>query len=277
VRFVDVTNDVAFRKIFGNQDKTASLISFLNSILDLDGDRKIVGVSITNPYLFPRIAGEKASVIDVRATDHAGRHFIVEMQVPDVKGFSKRVQYYAFRDYSMQINRGDQYNLLQPTHFIGVLDFSFSRSPEYLSHHLTVNKRTGEHLLTDVQFFFIELPKFDKKLDELETIVDQWVYFLKNSEHLEEIPASVCDDGLRQAYIEADRYNWSKEEFLAYDDQYVAEEDARGVVDKAVMESQLATVRALLDCGKLSIAEIATSVNVPEVFVMQVKYEMEAA
>ena len=60
-RFVDVTNDVAFRKIFGNENKTEIIISFLNAVLKFEGDRRIKEVTIVNPYQLPRIAGEKAS------------------------------------------------------------------------------------------------------------------------------------------------------------------------------------------------------------------------
>ena len=95
MRFVDVKNDVAFHKIFGNEKKTEILVSFLNAILKLEGKNRIQEVSIINPYLVPRIAGEKASVIDVRAKDEKGRQFVIEMQVADVEGFGKRVQYYT--------------------------------------------------------------------------------------------------------------------------------------------------------------------------------------
>ena len=36
----------------------------------------------------------------------------------------------------------------------------------------------------------VELPKFTKKLDQLENILEKWVYFMKNAEHLQSVPAS---------------------------------------------------------------------------------------
>ena len=42
MKFADPKNDVAFRKIFGNEAKKVILISFLNSVLGLEGDRKII-------------------------------------------------------------------------------------------------------------------------------------------------------------------------------------------------------------------------------------------
>jgi hypothetical protein len=68
MQFADIKNDIAFRKIFGNEQKTAPLISFLNAALQLEGNERVVSVSLANPYQFPRIAGEKATILDVRAT-----------------------------------------------------------------------------------------------------------------------------------------------------------------------------------------------------------------
>ena len=236
MKFVDVKNDVAFRKIFGNENKTTILISFLNAILKLEGDKKIKEVTIANPYQFPRVAGEKASIIDVRAIDKKGRQFVVEMQVADVDGFDKRVQYYTCRDYSMQIDRGEKYPLLKPTYFIGILDFDYFESEGYLSNHIIVNGETYEHKLKDIQFNFIELKKFILEVDDLQTLIEKWVFFIKNAENLDVIPANIDDEGLKEAYRDADKHSWKKEELIAYDNASIAEQDVRGkmkfVVDK---------------------------------------------
>jgi hypothetical protein len=62
MKFADPKNDVAFRKIFGNEAKKVILISFLNSILNLEGDRKIIDLDFRNTFQLPRIAGLKSSI-----------------------------------------------------------------------------------------------------------------------------------------------------------------------------------------------------------------------
>lgn len=224
--FADIKNDVAFRKIFGNEQKTAPLISFLNAALQLEGEERVVSVSLANPYQFPRIAGEKATILDVRATDQSGRKFVVEMQVADKKGFDKRVQYYMARDYSMQIDEGEKYPLLNPAYFIGILDFPFGTDTDYHTRHLILNKNTNEHLLKDIQFSFIELPKFDKREEQLITPIDKWTFFIKNAQTLHIIPSFANEDeGLKTAFIEADKYQWTKEEIIAYDNVKINEAD----------------------------------------------------
>ncbi len=233
MRFVDIKNDVAFRKIFGNTKKTKCLISFLNAVLGLEETSRVAQVTLVDPYLLPRIKGEKASIIDVRATDLLGRQFIVEMQVADKEGFNKRVQYYAAKDYSLQIQKGDDYSLLRPTYFIGILNFPFGKNESYHTKHLTIDQETGEHLLTDIQFAFIQLTKFKKKAHELVTMVDKWTYFIKNARTLDVIPENTDDEGLKEAYDQAERYNWSKDELMNYDVAGMREQDARGELSKA--------------------------------------------
>jgi predicted transposase/invertase (TIGR01784 family) len=228
MKFADVKNDIAFRKIFGNKKKTYILISFLNAVLQLEGRKRVVSVKIENPYQFPRIAGEKSSIIDVRATEEGGRQFVVEMQVAAVDGFDKRVQYYASRDYSMQISKGEDYTKLKPTVFIGILDFHYFQGVDYLSYHSLLDEKTYENKLKDIRFAFIELVKFKKKDHELHSLIDKWIFFIKNASKLDLIPNSVDDEGLKEAYLDADRHKWKKSELIAYDNASMAEQDTRG-------------------------------------------------
>jgi predicted transposase/invertase (TIGR01784 family) len=228
MKFADVKNDVAFRKIFGNQKKSIVLLSFLNAVLDFEDGSRIVKVTILDPYLLPRIMGEKSIIIDIRATDQRGRRFIVEMQIADKKGFEKRVQYYTSREYSMQIEKGDDYTKLKPTYFVGILNFGIGFGKEYLAKHYCVEEETGQSVLNDIQHRFIQLTKFKKKRHELVSLVDKWTFFLKNAKNLTVIPDDVADEGLKIAYQEADRHSWNKEDLIAYDNICMREQDQRG-------------------------------------------------
>jgi predicted transposase/invertase (TIGR01784 family) len=269
MKFVDIKNDIAFRKIFGNEKKSICLISFLNAVLELEGTDRVVQVSIINPYLLPRIAGEKSSIIDVRATDKKGRQFVVEMQVADKDGFDKRVQYYTARDYSMQIDKGEDYPLLKPTYFIGILNFGFGEGKNYHSKHLIIEQETGDNLLSDIHFSFIQLTKFKKKEHQLKTAIDKWTYFIKNAKTLEVVPDNLDDEGLAEAYAEADKHNWQKEELIAYDNASIREADTEQELKKAKqlgkiegkiegqLEEKVQGIIKALKRGKLTIEEIA--------------------
>jgi len=256
MRFVDVKNDVAFRKIFGNEQKKVILISFLNAILNLDDDSQIIDVKLVNPFQLPRIRGEKSSIIDVRAKDLKGRSFIIEMQVAEKDGFGKRIQYYLCKDYASQINVGDEYPKLKPVYFIGILDFNFFPTESYFSKHLIVDEETGACTLDDLKFRFIELKKFKKEESELESVIDKWTYFIKKAHKLEVVPDDLNDEGLKAAYQEAEKYNWTKEEYDAYIYSGMREQDEKGRINLAVKRKTIQIVENLLKKG-ISIEDIS--------------------
>jgi predicted transposase/invertase (TIGR01784 family) len=270
MKFADIKNDVAFRKIFGNKKKTNILISFLNAVLQLEDTKRIAFVKIENPYQFPRIAGEKSSIIDVRATEESGRQFVIEMQVAEPDGFDKRVQYYASRDYSMQIDKGDDYTKLKPTIFIGILDFSYFTGEDYLSYHSLLDEKTYENKLKDIRFAFIELPKFKKKVGDIKSMIDKWTFFIKNAPNLDVIPDNVVDEGLLEAYLDADRHKWNKADLIAYDNASIAEQDDRGkltfAIRKGKEEERNANILGLYDNGvSLDVIALALKISVEEV------------
>ena len=238
MKFVDIKNDVAFRKIFGNENRKEVLISFLNAVLLLQENHRIVTVDILTPYQLPDIKGGKVTIVDVKAKDQNDKTYIVEMQVAEVEGFDKRVLYYASKSYSAQIERGDQYQKLNPTYFIGILDFEVTRNSNYISRHKIIDIETNESYIKDIEFNFIELPKFKKSVNELESVIDQWVYFIKNAESLEVIPENLNDEGLKFAYEDADKHNWTKAELEAYDYVLMREQDDRGRLSFAIKKEK---------------------------------------
>ncbi|MCP4131705.1 MAG: transposase, partial [bacterium] len=79
MEFVGIKTDIAFKKVFGNENKREILISFLNSVLGLDGVHEIKTITILNPYQAPKLEGLKETILDIRAVDKRGVTFIVEM------------------------------------------------------------------------------------------------------------------------------------------------------------------------------------------------------
>lgn len=214
MKFVDVKNDIAFRKVFGNENRKEVLISFLNAVLDFHGDQRIEQVEIVNPYQLPKLKGGKVTIIDVKATDQAGRTYIVEMQVGNVSGFAKRVLFYSSKSYSDQIKRADFYQKPRPVIFIGILNFVHTQNKGYISRSQIRDVETGEQTLGDMEFAFIELPKFNLTLPELKTLAEKWIYFIKNAEDIEVVPENVNDEGLKSAYEEANIQTWTQEELM---------------------------------------------------------------
>jgi len=152
MKFVDVTNDIAFRKIFGNENKKISLISFLNAVISLPDKNRVVDVDILNPYQLPKLSGGKSTIVDIMAKDTNGNTFIVEMQVSEPEFFHKRILYYTSQSYVGQIQKGNDYINLNPVYFIGILEFVIGNNPNYIRCHKVVDVETGEQVIRDVEF-----------------------------------------------------------------------------------------------------------------------------
>ena len=239
MNFVDITNDIAFRKIFGNESKKKSLISFLNAVIDLPEDEQIIDVTITNPIQLGILNDGKSTIIDVKAKDEKGNLFIIEMQVSDYNFFHKRILYYTSQSYVTQISKGADYKLLKPVYFIGILEFEIGESKHYFSRHKVLDVATKEQVIKDVEFNFIELPKFTKTIDQLKTNIDQWTYFIKNAENLTVIPDNVTDEGLKEAYEQANKQNWTREELDEYERASMKEGDERGKLELALKRGEI--------------------------------------
>jgi predicted transposase/invertase (TIGR01784 family) len=155
------------------------------------------------------------------------------MQLSQVVAFDKRIQYYVSKEYSSQIEKGDDYSKLTPVVLVGILEFEYFEGNNYLTRHLILNMETKKNELKDINFNFIELPKFKKELNECKTLTDKWIYFIKNAENLDVVPPDVIDEGLKEAYSESDKHNWTKDELDSYDYFLMREQDERGRVEFA--------------------------------------------
>ncbi|BAP00365.1 Rpn family recombination-promoting nuclease/putative transposase [Wolbachia endosymbiont of Cimex lectularius] len=234
-KFLDPKNDVAFRRIFGTEKNKDILIHFLNDILGFTGKDEIKEIEFLSTIMDAEIASKKQSIVDVLCRDENGVQIIVEMQVAKAKGFEKRAQYYAAKAYSRQANKGDQYEDLKEIIFIAIADcILFPDKSEYKSKHTIWDEDTNEHDLKDFYFTFIELPKFPKtKEDQLENIVEKWIYFFKYADEtgekeLERITGS--DVIIKKAYEELNRFNWSEKEFIAYEREIKRIRDEQAVL-----------------------------------------------
>ena len=201
MKFADPKNDLAFKKIFGDENHKNILISFLNSVLDFKGNQIIVDVSLANPYQVPKIPELKETILDIKATNKNSDTFIVEMQKKDIGDFTKRSLYYTSKAYVSQLPKGQDYTVLKKVYFIGILNFNIFENKNYISRHLIINQETNTQDLKDFEFSFIELPKFNKELDQLNSILDKWIYFIQNASEFTIIPSQYKNIKLKRFSI----------------------------------------------------------------------------
>lgn len=191
MKFLNPKTDFAFKKIFGSENSTDILLSFLNALLGLKAPYRIREVTILDPYLAPKIRGMKDTYLDVRVKDESGKNYIIEMQVLNVAGFEKRVLYNACKAYAGQINRGEDYQLLTDVIAITITDFVMFPEADAVLNKFKLRAEDGGVYTDDLELIFVELPKFTKSDTTLDSILEQWFYFLKHAEDLEAVPSSL--------------------------------------------------------------------------------------
>jgi predicted transposase/invertase (TIGR01784 family) len=228
-----------FKKIFGDENHKEVLISFLNAVLDFQDEQTIVDVELANPYQVPKIEALKETILDIKATNQKQEHFIVEMQKKDLGDFTKRSLYYTAKAYVNQLDAGKNYHKLKKVYFIGLLNFTMFEGGSCISRHLILNQETNTQDLGDFEFCFIELPKFSTPLGELNTLLDKWLYFIKNAASLEMVPKELTGDkALEQAFDSAKMYNWNREEMDVYDYMHLKAWDEINTIDTAVRKAK---------------------------------------
>ncbi len=255
MRFLDVRTDFAFKKVFGSAQSTAILIDFLNAVLEYPPQQAIVSLIIVDPYQIPMLKGMKDTYVDVKAQLADGRQVIIEMQVLNVQGFEQRILYNAAKSYSQQLQKGEDYSLLNPVIALTLTDFQLFDTPNLTSRFKLIEKQHFIEYNDDIELIFIELPKFTLEETELATAKDRWLYFVKNAGSLQMIPASLAQDTqIHQAFDIANLAGLTEAELEAQEKRFDFIRLQRGSIEKALHDGLKQGHAEGFELGKLEMA-----------------------
>ena len=251
--FINPKTDFAFKKIFGSEQSKDILISFLNALL-YDARPVIEDLEILNPYLAPRIRGVKDTYLDVKARIIGNKTVIIEMQVLNVEGFEKRILYNAAKAYSIQLDSGEDYTLLNPVIALTITDFEMFPTLDKVISRFVLKEKDFlvDYLIYDIELVFVELPKFTKELQELESLTDKWIYFLKSARKLESVPETMGNvPEIQKAFEVANQANLTREELEDLEKREIWIHDQRNAirraVNQAVKQNKIEIAKQLLD------------------------------
>ncbi len=211
MRFLDVRTDFAFKKVFGSEDSKDILLSFINALIDFGGGRKVTDLTIVDPYNIPLLKGMKDTYVDVKAVLNDNSRVIIEMQVLNHEGFEKRILYNAAKNYSIQLGTGEQYHLLNPVIALTLTDFTMFDDTHMKHCFKLLDKDKFITYSDDIELIFFELPKFDKAPEELITLEEKWLYFVKNAGSLNLVPKNL-ETELQKAFTVINEAGMSEEE-----------------------------------------------------------------
>ena len=112
-RYLDPSNDLTFKKVFGEHKDMC--ISLLNALLPLDEGRLVKQIEYQSNELRSSIGDIKDSIVDVQCMDNEGRQFIVETQMRWTPCSQQHMMFNAATAYIAQCDKKHvPYTLLNP-------------------------------------------------------------------------------------------------------------------------------------------------------------------
>ena len=235
-RYINLLTDFGFKRVFGTEPNKQLLSDFLNTLLP--EKHQIKDLTFKSTENLGNTPVDRKAIFDIYCQDSSGDRFIVEIQKAKQNFFKDRSVYYSTFPIQEQSLRGPWDYELMPVYTVGVLDFVFDdhKDDPNLVHVVELKDEKCKVFYDKLKFIYIELPKFKKTLDQLETHLDKWLYVLRHLPELEEAPEPLQEDIFSQLFEVARISNFSAIEQDGYHNSLKYFRDMNNVVDTSKQE-----------------------------------------
>ena len=240
-RYISLLTDFGFKRIFGTAPNKELLINFLNCLFA--GAQVVKDVKYLNTEHFGESSSARKAIFDVYCESEDGEKFIVEMQNAYQDFFKDRSLFYSTFPIREQAKKGSDWDFnLSRVYTIALLNFHMkeeSFDEEQITHTVKLcDIDTHKVFYRKLDFIYVEIAKFQKTEDELETLYDKWLYVLKNLYKLEQRPKALRDKVFDRLFKEAEIATFTPEEPRAYEDSLKAYRDIKNSIDTAKREGR---------------------------------------
>ena len=240
-RYISLLTDFGFKRIFGTAPNKDLLINFLNSLFE--GEQVITDVHYLNAENVGDVYTERKAIFDVYCENERGERFIVEMQNAYQQFFKDRSLFYSTFPIREQAQKNSDWNFrLEHVYVVALLNYDM-REPAFderdINHDVgLLDKKTHRVFNDKLTFKYVEINKFTKSEDELETLFDKWLYLLRNLSRLDKQPAALKEKVFSKLFEEAEIARFTPIELHAYEDSMKAYRDFKNSIDTAVMQGR---------------------------------------
>jgi len=272
-KYIDPFTDFGFKKLFGEECNKDLLLDFLNELLHKE-EGKIVSITyLKNENLGVSEEARKA-VFDIHCENERGEKFIVEIQKSKQAFFKDRTLYYSTFPITRQAIPGDWSFELKAVYTIAILNFEFEDGKndrdKYRYDVMLSDIETHKIFYDKLTFIYLEMPKFTKSAEELETHFEKWMYVLKNLKRLDNIPDKLREKIFEKMFSVAEIAKLSPDEYQAYIDSLNSYRDLQNSIDTAKAEGEkLKTIEIAKELKTLGIPfeqiSIATKLSIEEI------------
>ncbi|MGB0522683.1 MAG: Rpn family recombination-promoting nuclease/putative transposase [Flammeovirgaceae bacterium] len=241
-KYINPFTDYGFKKLFGEEPNKDLLLDFLNELLkEEQGEIREINY-IRNEQLSSTELDRKA-IFDLYCENERGEKFIVELQKTKQRFFKDRTIYYSTFPIREQATRGSEWNYeLKAVYTVAILDFIFEEDKEQ------PHKYRYDIKLTDIEtckvfydkltFIYLEMPKFNKSLDELNSRFEKWLYVLRNLNRLDRIPDQLRERVFKKLFETAEVAKFTPDQLNAYEDSLKYYRDLKNSLDTAFEEGR---------------------------------------
>ena len=236
-RYINPYTDFGFKRIFGEEMNKDLLLDFLNSLLE-DEKGKITKLTYKKNEKLGALDVDRRAIFDIYCENEAGEKFIVEMQKAKHNYFKDRSIYYSTFPITEQAKKGEWDYNLKAVYTIGILDFEFDKEdgdePNQIMHKAKLVDIIRNKVFYDkLTYIYLEMPKFKKTEEELETNFDKWLFVLKNLPNLMNRPERLQEKVFKKLFEIAEIANFTKEQLDDYEESLKVYRDMKGVIETA--------------------------------------------
>ncbi len=240
-KFVNPFTDFGFKRLFGEEPNKDILIDFLNQLL-VEEQGLIKDLTYMKSEQLGSLDKDRRAIFDLYCENERGEKFIVEIQKAKQKFFKERTLFYSTFPIREQAEKGEWDYNLKAVYTIGILDFIFDEDknePEKLLYKVKLSDIETKKVFYDkLTFIYLEMPKFNKTEDELETQFDKWLYVLRNLQNLTSRPAKLQERIFSKLFDQAEVANFSKEQLESYEESIKIYRDFRNIMETAKEEAE---------------------------------------
>ena len=255
-KYINPFTDYGFKRLFGEEPNKDLLMDFLNELLK-DQEGTITELSYLPNEKLPISLGDRKAIFDIYCTNENGEQFIVEMQKAEQKFFKDRTVFYSTFPIQEQARNKDRFwdFQLKSVYTIGILDFEFEESdPGKYRHDVKLTEQETQKVFYDkLTYIYLEMPKFQKTVKELETHFDKWMFVLKNLPKLDRIPVEIKEKIFLKLFETAEIAKLKPDEYKQYEASVNAYRDILNIkntaFDKGKIEGKIEDAIKMLAIG----------------------------
>ncbi len=235
-KYINPFTDFGFKRIFGEENQKELLLDFLNELLR-DEEGGIKSITYLKADQLGKGAIDRRAVFDIYCENERGEKFIVELQKTKQKFFKDRSLYYSTFPIRKQAQRANWNFELKAVYLMAILDFVFDDNKEQKNKYFYKVKlsdiETNKVFYNKLTFIYLEMPKFTKTLDEIETRFEKWLYVIRNLNQFDNIPDKLRERIFERLFEAAEIAKFSPDQFDSYEDSLKIFRDLNNPFDTA--------------------------------------------